>query len=75
MGRTLMMPAKMNALDLFKIKVFWNKVYDVIIYVDDAINKYLSSDSNYVVDVAMWPKFGNCSSSMREFIITSFIRT
>ena len=75
MGRTLMMPAKMNTLDLFKIKVFWNKVYDVIIYVDDAINKYLSSDSNYVVDVAMWPKFGNCSSSMREVIITSFIRT
>ena len=28
-----------------------------------------SLDSNYIVDVVMWPKFGNPSISMREVII------
>ena len=37
-----------------------------MIYVNDVTNKILSSDSNYIVDVVMWPKFGNCSISMRE---------
>ena len=44
---------------LLKITVFWNKGYDVIISVDDVTNKILSRDSNYIVDVVMWPKFGN----------------
>ena len=39
--------------------------------VHDVTNKILSSDSNYIVDVAMWPKFGNPSISMREVIIAS----
>ena len=56
---------------LLKIKVFWNKGYDVIIYVHDVTNKILSRDSNYIVDVVMWPKFGNSSIYMREVIITS----
>ena len=33
----------------------------------------LLCDSSCIVDVAMWPKFGNSSISMREFIITSIL--
>ena len=33
--------------------------------------KMLSRDSNYTVDVIMWPKYGKSSISMREVIITS----
>ena len=62
----LMMSAKIATLGLLKIKVFWNKSYDAIISVYDFINKNLSLDSNYIVDVVMWPKFGNSSISMRE---------
>ena len=46
-----MISAKMATPGLLKITIFWNKVYDVIIYVDDVTNKVSSSDSNYVVDV------------------------
>ena len=53
--------------------VFWNKDYDVITSVCDVTNKILSLDSNYIVDVVMWPKFGNSSISMREVIITSIL--
>ena len=65
------MSAKMDTPGLLKITVFWNKVYDVITSADDANNKILLCDSNYIVDVFMWPKFGNCSISMREVITTS----
>ena len=58
---------------LLKIMVFWNKGYDVIIPVDDVTNKILSRDSNYIVDVLMWPKFGNCNISMRGVITTSIL--
>ena len=68
-----MMPAKLATPGLLKITVFWNKVYDVIISVNDVTNKILSRDSNYIVDVFMWPKFGNCSISMREVITTSIL--
>ena len=51
--------------------VFWNKDYDVIIPVDDVNRKILSSGSNYIVDMFMWPKFGNSSISVREVITTS----
>ena len=44
---------------LLTITVFWNKGYDVIIRVNDVSNKTLSRDSNYILDVFMWPKFGN----------------
>ena len=51
----LMMLTKMATLSLLKIKVFWYKSYDVIIYVDDVIIKILSIDSNYiVVAVKIW---------------------
>ena len=66
----LMMSAKLDTLGLLKIKVFWNKVYDVITSVYGVVNKILTPDSNYIVDVVMWPKFGNSSISMREVIIT-----
>ena len=62
------MSAKMTTRGLLKITVFWNKGYDVIIPVDDVTNKILLRDSNYVIDVFMWPKFGNSSISMREVI-------
>ena len=65
-----MMSAKMSTPGLPKITVFWNKVYDLIISVDDVTNKISSRDSNYIVDLFMWPKFGNSSISMREVIIT-----
>ena len=68
-----MMTAKMATLDLLKITVFWNKGYDVIVSVDDVTNKILSRDSNYIVDVVMWPKFGNSSISMTEVIINSIL--
>ena len=67
------MPAKLAILGLLEIKVFWNKGYDAIISVLDAINKILSRDSNYVLDVVIWPKFGNSSISMREVIVTSIL--
>ena len=69
-----MMSAKMATPGLLKITVFWNKGYDVIIPVDDVTNKILSRDSNYIVDVFMWPKFGNSSISMREVITTSILQ-
>ena len=60
-----MISAKMATPGLLKITVFWNKGYDVIIYVDDVTTQILSSDSNYIVDVFVWPKFGNCSNFIR----------
>ena len=66
-----MKSAKMATLGLIKIKLFWNQVYDVIISVHDVTVKILSRDSNYIVDVVMWPKFDNSSISVREGIITS----
>ena len=68
-----MKSAKMATPGLLKITVFWNISYDVIISVDDVTNKILWHDSNYIVDVFMWPKFGNSSISMREVITTSIL--
>ena len=73
MNAILMMSAKMATPGLLKIKVFWNRGYDVIISVHDVTNKILSRDSNYIVDEVQWPKFGNSSISMREYIITSIL--
>ena len=63
----------MATLGLFKIKVFRNKGYDTIIFIYDVINKSLPRDSNFIVDVVMWPEFGNSRTSMREVIITSIL--
>ena len=70
----LMMSAKMAAPGLHKIQVFWKKSYDVTISVNDLTNKALSRDSNYVVDVVMWLKFGNSSISTKEFMIASSLQ-
>ena len=63
----LMMWAELATLGLLKIKVFWNKGYDVIISsVHDVTKNFyhvtyfiLNFVLNYTVDVVMWPKFGN----------------
>ena len=68
----LMTPAKLATPDLFKIKIFWNKGYDVIFLEYDVTNKISSPDSNYIADMVMWPKFGNSSISMRQ-VITSIL--
>ena len=68
------MAAKLVTLDLLEIKVFRNKCYDVIISAHDVTNEVLSHDSNYFVDVVMWPKFGYSSISMKEVIITSILK-
>ena len=68
-----MMSAKIATPGLLKIMVFLNKGCDVITSVDDVTNKILWHDSNYIVDVFMWPKFGNSSISMREVITTSIL--
>ena len=73
MVKILMISAKMATPGLLKIKVFWKKGYDVRISVHDVTNNILSRDSNYIVDVVMWLKFGNSSLSMREVIITSVL--
>ena len=56
----------MANLSLHKIKAFRNKGYDAIISIHDAINKILLRDSNYIVDVVMWPKFGYSNISTKE---------
>ena len=68
------MSAKMATPGLLKIRVFWKKGYDVIISIHGFTNKFLSLDSNYIIDVVMSPKFGNCSISMRKVIINSILQ-
>ena len=53
MVQFLMMPAKLAAPGLLKIKVFSNEGYDIIIPVCDITNNVLSHDSKYIVDVVM----------------------
>ena len=70
---TSVMSPKMATLGLRETKVFWNKGFDVIISVHEVTNKTLSRDLNYIVDLVMWPKFGNSSISMRDVIISSIL--
>ena len=72
MVTTLMMLAEIATLGLFKIKVFWNKGYNVIIFVHDVTHKILWHESNYIVVLVMWPKFGKCSISIRSFHSLNF---
>ena len=73
MVAVLMMSEKLSTLGLRKIKLFWNKGYDIVMSVHDVTNKILSRELNYTVDLVMWPKLGNSRSSMREVIITSIL--
>ena len=63
----------MASLGFLQIKVFWNKVYDVILSAHDVINKILSSDSYYIVDLVIKPKFGNTSVTIWDVIRTSVL--
>ena len=69
----LMMSAQMDTLGLLKIEVFWNKGYDVITHVHDFTNRFLSPDSNYFVDVIIWPKFGYSRITMTEVTTISVL--
>ena len=64
----LTMSANLTTLDLLKIKVFWNKGYDVLISVHVITNEILSRHSNYILGVVIWQKFGNSRISGREVI-------
>ena len=68
------MSAKLATLGFLKIMLFWNKGYHVIISVHDVANKTLLRDSNYIVGVIMWPKFGNSSIFMKEVLNLNFVR-
>ena len=74
MVRILMISAKMATLGLLKIKVFENKDYHVIKSLHVVINKALWCDSNYLVEMVNWPKFGKSSISMKEVVIISFFK-
>ena len=69
----LIISAKLATLGLFKIKVIWKKGFDVTFSVHEVTNEILSRDSNYIIDVVMWPTSGISSISMKEFIITSIL--
>ena len=73
MVKILMITAKMATASLLKINIFSIKGFYVIYSVYDVTNKILSHDSNYIVDVVMWPKFCNSSISIREVIVTSIL--
>ena len=66
-----MISAKLATPGILKIEVFRNRNYDVTISVHDTTKKLSSYDSNYIVNLIVWPKFGNSIISMREVIITS----
>ena len=70
MVELLMMSAKLATLGLLKIKVIWNKGYDVINSLYDVISKILTRDWNDIAEMVIWSKFGNSSISMRDVIIT-----
>ena len=70
---SLMMSANVATLGLLKMKVIWNKGYDVIIFAHDVTNNILSLESNYIAHAVMWTKFGNSSISMGEVIIASIL--
>ena len=69
----LMMSTKLVTLGFLKINMFWKKGYDAIISVHDVTNKILWHDSNCIVDVDIWPKFGDSSISV-SFHNLNFIR-
>ena len=64
-----MMLDKLDTLGLLKIKVLWNKCFDIVIFVHDVTNEILSRDSIYTVDVVMWPKFGNSMAFLWEKLL------
>ena len=68
-----MMSPELATPGLLKIKVVWNKDYDVIIFVHGATNKILSRGSNSILDAFMRLKFSNSSTSRKELNIVSVL--
>ena len=68
------MSAKIPTPVIFQITLFWNKGYEFIIHADHVTNRILSCDSNNIVDLFMWPKFGNPRISTNEVITTSILQ-
>ena len=66
MVKSLMESAKLPTTGFLIIKIFKNKSYGVT-------RKIFSRGSNYIVEVVMWPKFGNSSISITEVITTSIL--
>ena len=67
-----MMSTKLATPGLLKIKVFWNKSCDVLIFVHMSAIKFYRV-TEIIAEVVMWPKFDNSSISMREVIVTSIL--
>ena len=44
-----------------------------MVSVHEVSNKILSRNSNFIVKVVMWSKFGNSSISMKVVIMTSIL--
>ena len=53
----LIISAKLATPVFLKINAFWNKSYDVTVSAHDVTIGILSLDSNYFVDLCMWPMF------------------
>ena len=53
MIEVLMMSAKLTTLGLLKIKVFWNKSYNVITDLHDVTDKILSHESNDIANLVI----------------------
>ena len=70
----VMTQAKMATPGLLKVRVFSKKCYDVIISVHDVTNNFLSRDLNYIIDVVIWPKFGNWHFYEKSYHNLNFIR-
>ena len=73
MVKILMMSAKIATLGFLKIRSFWKKAYDDIIFAHDVTNTILSRYSNSNVNAVMWPNFDYSSISVREVIIYSIL--
>ena len=71
--KILMMAAKIAIPSLLKKTIFWNKGYEITNPVNDVNNKILSCDSNFIISVFIWPKFGNSIISLKEVITTSIL--
>ena len=52
------MSAKLATVGLPKIKILWNKDYNVRTFVHDVTKYILPLEPNYNVDALMWRKFG-----------------
>ena len=68
-----MMSTKMATPQAFLKNKFSKKAYDAIISAHAVTNTILLRDSNYNINLVMWPKFGYSLISVREVIITSIL--